>query len=67
MAQAAKGSAPFFSPESRNNFKSDGPECLSTQTKPKSKAAGESPASTRSGTLQISKLPSSVFQHEVKH
>jgi hypothetical protein len=40
MAQAAKGSAPFFLPESRNNVKSDGPEGLSYPDKTKVKSRG---------------------------
>jgi hypothetical protein len=40
MAQAAKGSAPFFLPESRNNVKSDRQECPSYTNKTKSKSRG---------------------------
>jgi hypothetical protein len=67
MAQAAKGSALFFWPESRNNVKSDGHECPSYTNKTKVKSRGRVARGPTVGALQVSKLPSLVFQDEVKH
>ncbi len=41
MARAAKGSAPFFLPEFKNNVKGDGQECPSYTNKTKVKSDGQ--------------------------
>src|ERR1700734_3662990 len=61
MAQAAKALR-HFSGRNLERPKRTDKSVRPTQTKPKSKAAGESPASTQSGAVS-----SLVFQNEVEH